>query len=67
MSKDNKKKNGVASFFVRILQGSLIGVGGILPGISGGVLCASRGAGKRTCDDELRHVSVCLSGLLFDA
>ncbi len=38
---DNKKsKNGIASFFVRILQGSLIGVGGILPGISGGVLCA---------------------------
>ncbi len=39
---DNKenKKNGIATFFVRILQGALVGVGGILPGISGGVLCA---------------------------
>ena len=40
MDNGKKQKNGVASFFVRILQGSLIGVGGILPGISGGVLCA---------------------------
>ncbi len=40
MAKDNKQKNGVATFFVRLLQGSLVGVGGILPGISGGVLCA---------------------------
>ncbi len=37
---NNNRKNGIATFFVRILQGSLVGVGGILPGISGGVLCA---------------------------
>ena len=29
-----------ASFLVRLLQGMIIGVGAILPGISGGVLCA---------------------------
>ena len=40
MENNKKNKSVIASFFVRILQGSLIGVGGILPGISGGVLCA---------------------------
>lgn len=34
------KKKKAAPIFVRMLQGSLVGVGGILPGISGGVLCA---------------------------
>lgn len=29
----------IQSFFLKILQGSLIGLGGVLPGISGGVLC----------------------------
>lgn len=34
------KKKKAAPILVRLLQGSLVGVGGILPGISGGVLCA---------------------------
>ena len=35
----NKKKNGNPLLFVyRILQGALIGLGAVLPGISGGVL-----------------------------
>ena len=41
MPKENKKSNKKAApFLVRLLQGSLVGVGGVLPGISGGVLCA---------------------------
>lgn len=35
--KDNM--NGSAQFILKILQGSLIGLGAVLPGISGGVLC----------------------------
>ncbi|MBE6637680.1 MAG: DUF368 domain-containing protein [Ruminococcaceae bacterium] len=38
--KTNDKKKKAAPFLVRLLQGSLVGVGGVLPGISGGVLCA---------------------------
>ena len=34
----NQKKQGNAQFLFRILQGSLIGLGAVLPGISGGVL-----------------------------
>ncbi|MBR2370510.1 MAG: DUF368 domain-containing protein [Clostridia bacterium] len=34
-----KKKSGVLNWFYRVLQGALIGIGGILPGVSGGVLC----------------------------
>ena len=30
-------------FFLRFLQGAIIGAGGILPGISGGVLCVAFG------------------------
>ncbi|MBP3656413.1 MAG: DUF368 domain-containing protein [Clostridia bacterium] len=33
------KKAGNAQFLFRILQGALIGLGAVLPGISGGVLC----------------------------
>lgn len=33
-------------FFIRILQGSLIGLGAVLPGISGGVLCVIFGIYK---------------------
>ena len=32
------KKSNVLIFFIRLLQGTLIGVGAVLPGISGGVL-----------------------------
>jgi putative membrane protein len=34
------KKKKVGSWLVRLIQGAIIGVGGIIPGISGGVLCA---------------------------
>lgn len=38
---DNKTKDKkAASGIIRFFQGMLVGVGGILPGISGGVLCA---------------------------
>lgn len=33
------KKNSSFQFIIRILQGALIGLGAVLPGISGGVLC----------------------------
>lgn len=36
--KSERKRSGV-QFGIRILQGALIGIGAILPGISGGVLC----------------------------
>ncbi|MBE6784307.1 MAG: DUF368 domain-containing protein [Ruminococcaceae bacterium] len=39
--KTNKK-----SIFIRVLQGSLIGLGAVLPGISGGVLCVIFGIYK---------------------
>ena len=35
-----EKKKKTAPAVVRFFQGMLVGVGGILPGISGGVLCA---------------------------
>ena len=38
-----KKKIG---FVLRLLQGALIGVGGVLPGVSGGVLCVAFGLYK---------------------
>ncbi len=40
MNNSKKGKNGILQFFLRILQGSLVGAGGIIPGISGGVFCA---------------------------
>ncbi len=39
-AQDKKEKKKKAPAILRFLQGALIGVGGILPGISGGVLCA---------------------------
>ena len=38
-SVSNKVKDTPAAWFYRVLQGALIGIGGILPGVSGGVLC----------------------------
>ncbi len=35
---DNKKNK--ATFLIRILQGAIVGAGGIVPGISGGIFCA---------------------------
>lgn len=43
MDNNNEKisqKPKKAPFFVRLLQGALVGAGGIIPGISGGVFCA---------------------------
>ncbi len=41
-----KEKTSVSVFFLRILQGALIGLGAVLPGISGGVLCVIFGIYK---------------------
>ena len=39
MKSDALAKMPVLRFFIRIVQGALIGLGAVLPGISGGVLC----------------------------
>ncbi len=39
-------KKGLFEFVIKILQGTLIGVGAVLPGISGGVLCVVFGIYK---------------------
>lgn len=44
--KENKKNNSVLSFLLQVLQGALIGLGAVLPGISGGVLCVVFGVYK---------------------
>ena len=36
---ENKKSRKLVSWIIRFIKGALIGVGAILPGISGGVLC----------------------------
>ena len=36
---DKPKHSGPVQFFLRLLQGIIIGVGGILPGVSGGAMC----------------------------
>lgn len=41
-----KEKLSVSDFGIKILQGSLIGLGAVLPGISGGVLCVIFGIYK---------------------
>ena len=41
-----QEKNSVMHFVIRVLQGSLIGLGAVLPGISGGVLCVIFGIYK---------------------
>ena len=41
-----EKRNGFSTiwgFFLRVIQGVIIGAGAILPGISGGVLCVAFG------------------------
>lgn len=43
----NKEKNfSIMKFFVKVVQGALIGLGAVLPGISGGVLCVVFGIYK---------------------
>jgi len=42
-----KEKNySVMQFVIKVLQGALIGLGAVLPGISGGVLCVVFGIYK---------------------
>lgn len=41
-----KKENNIFNYVAKILQGSLIGLGAVLPGISGGVLCVIFGIYK---------------------
>lgn len=38
--------NSVTKFILKVLQGMLIGLGAVLPGISGGVLCVVFGIYK---------------------
>ena len=40
VNKESSRAKKAAPALVRMMQGALVGVGGILPGISGGVLCA---------------------------
>ena len=47
---DDMKKSSVAYFFIVFFEAMLIGVGGILPGISGGVLCVIFGFYKPLVD-----------------
>ena len=37
----NVKPMTVGGFLIKLLQGVLIGLGAVLPGISGGVLCSA--------------------------
>lgn len=41
-----KKSNNVGQFIMRIVQGAVIGLGAVLPGVSGGVLCVVFGVYK---------------------
>ena len=41
-----QEKNSVMHFVIRVLQGALIGLGAVLPGMSGGVLCVIFGIYK---------------------
>ena len=45
-----EKNTGVLRLVLRVLQGMLIGVGAVLPGISGGVLCVVFGIYKRVME-----------------
>ena len=46
MSKQSNQGVSVTGFLLRVLQGALIGLGAVLPGISGGVLCVVFGIYK---------------------
>ena len=43
---NQKNKFSVSAFLIKVLQGALIGLGAVLPGISGGVLCVIFGIYK---------------------
>ena len=46
--------NVVLQFLLRILQGIIIGIGGILPGVSGGAMCVIFGV-YRPLMETLSH------------
>lgn len=46
ISTDKSKQNSAASIIMRLIHGALIGLGAVLPGISGGVLCVVFGVYK---------------------
>ncbi len=43
---ENKKRSDVGEIIMRLIHGSIIGLGAVLPGISGGVLCVVFGVYK---------------------
>ena len=43
---ENKKRSGVGEIIMRLIHGAIIGLGAVLPGISGGVLCVVFGVYK---------------------
>lgn len=43
---EDKKRSGVGEIIMRLIHGSIIGLGAVLPGISGGVLCVVFGVYK---------------------
>ncbi len=49
-----KKTNGLLQFLLRFVQGCIIGVGGILPGVSGGAMCVIFGV-YRPLMETLAH------------
>lgn len=46
MNKDTSNRPSILRVFFRVIQGALIGLGAVLPGISGGVLCVVFGIYK---------------------
>ena len=45
-NKQAKQRNGAAEIIMRLIHGAIIGLGAVLPGISGGVLCVVFGVYK---------------------
>lgn len=45
-NKQAKQRNGAAEIIIRLIHGAIIGLGAVLPGISGGVLCVVFGVYK---------------------
>lgn len=51
---DQEKSKSIFRYFIKILQGAFVGIGAVLPGVSGGVLCVIFGIYK-TLMDFLSH------------
>ncbi|MBQ7547780.1 MAG: DUF368 domain-containing protein [Clostridia bacterium] len=54
LTMQKKKQNVVLQFLLRLVQGCIIGVGGILPGVSGGAMCVIFGV-YRPLMETLAH------------